>query len=62
MALEIVWTVRAAKGYNRIIKHLEERWTEKAVINFVKEVHDFFELLKEHTGHPQELGKSKLNY
>ena len=50
MALEIVWTIRAAKGFNRIIKHLEKQWTEKEVGNFVKETHDFFELLKEHPG------------
>jgi len=50
MALDIVWTVRAAKGFDRIIKHLEKQWTEKEVMNFVKEAHDFFELLKEHPG------------
>lgn len=48
MALEIVWTVRAARGFDRIIKHLEKQWTEKEVGNFVKEMHDFFELLKKH--------------
>jgi plasmid stabilization system protein ParE len=48
MALEIVWTVRAAQGFDRIVKHLEEQWTEKEVKNFVKEAYDFFELLKEY--------------
>jgi len=42
MALDIVWTVRAANGFDRIIKHLEKQWTEKEVMNFVKEAHDFF--------------------
>ena len=50
MALEIVWTIRAAKGFDRIIKYLEEQWTEKEIKNFVKETIDFFELLKKHPG------------
>jgi len=50
MALKIVWTVRAAQGFDRIIKYLEEQWTEKEVMNFVREANDFFELLKEHPG------------
>jgi plasmid stabilization system protein ParE len=50
MALKIVWTVRAAQGFDRIIKYLEEQWTEKEVKNFVKEANVFFELLKEHPG------------
>jgi plasmid stabilization system protein ParE len=50
MALNIVWTVRAAQGFDRIINYLEEQWTEKEVMNFVREANDFFELLKEHPG------------
>ena len=59
MALEIVWTVRAANGFDRIIKHMEKKWTEKEVMNFVKETNDFFELLKEHPGILQMSSKRK---
>jgi plasmid stabilization system protein ParE len=59
MALKIVWTVRAAQGFDRIIKHLEEHWTEKEVMNFVREAYDLFELLKEHPGIFQMSSKRK---
>ena len=58
MALEIVWTKRATVGYDKIIADLEERWTEKEVRKFVRQSHEFFELLKEY---PEMLEKtSKL--
>ena len=59
MALKIVWTVRAAKGFHRIIKYLEEQWTEKEVRSFIKETNDFFELLKEHPGILQRSAQKK---
>lgn len=45
MALALVWTRRAAQGYDKIIRYLEEYWTEKEVRNFVQESEDFFTLL-----------------
>lgn len=47
MAVKIVWTTRAMQGYERIIKYLEEKWSEKEVRNFVKQTAHFFNLLKE---------------
>ena len=46
MALELVWTKRAAHGYDRIVRYLEEEWTEREVRNFVQNTNAFFELLK----------------
>jgi plasmid stabilization system protein ParE len=46
MAVELVWTKRAIQGYDRIIKYLEEKWSEKEVKYFVRETAHFFELLK----------------
>ncbi len=48
MALELVWTERAIKGYGNVIEYLENRWTEKEVSNFVRESNRFFELLKKY--------------
>ncbi len=46
MAIKLVWTRRAINGYDRIIKYLEEEWSEKEVRNFVRETAHFFDLLK----------------
>jgi plasmid stabilization system protein ParE len=55
MALEIVWTTRAEKGFEKIIAYLEENWTEREVQSFILESFRFFELL---TTHPEILQKS----
>lgn len=55
MALEIVWTPRAERGYEKIIAYLQENWTDREVQNFILESLRFFELLSEH---PQILQKS----
>lgn len=55
MALEIVWTSRAEKGFEKILSYLEEKWTEREVQNFVQESFSFFEVLAEH---PEILEKS----
>ncbi|MFP4605411.1 MAG: type II toxin-antitoxin system RelE/ParE family toxin [Bacteroidales bacterium] len=47
MAVKLVWTKKATQGYDRIIKYLEEEWSEKEVRNFVRETAHFFDLLKE---------------
>jgi len=31
MGLEIIWSKRAASGYAKILKHLDENWTAKEV-------------------------------
>ena len=58
MAVEIVWSKRADQGYARIVKYLEEEWTEKEVRNFVRETKHFFDLLKEN---PHILESSKTH-
>lgn len=67
MAIKLVWSKRADQGYARIIKHLEEEWTDKEVSNFVQETNHFFELLKENphilesTGHHKNLYRGPIN-
>lgn len=55
MALEIVWTPQAEKGFEKIITYLRENWTEREVQHFIRESFRFFELLTEH---PEILEKS----
>jgi plasmid stabilization system protein ParE len=62
MALKIVWTRRAIAGYDRIITHLEEEWTEKEVRNFVRQTEEFFRLLKEYPEMLQKTEKHKNVY
>lgn len=67
MALEIVWTKRAEQGYDRIIKYLEDKWTEREVRNFVQESNQFFELLKQYpemlqrTNHRKNVYRGPIN-
>lgn len=56
MALEIVWTKRAETGYAKIIEYLETQFTEKEIRKFVRESHQFFELLRQY---PEMLESSK---
>jgi plasmid stabilization system protein ParE len=55
MAFEIVWTKRAAAGYENIINYLEANWSDKEVSRFVVETNKFFENL---ILHPELLRKS----
>ncbi|MBI1316531.1 hypothetical protein GC167_06685 [bacterium] len=48
MALEIVWTPQAEKGFEKIVVHIAENWTKREVQNFIRESFHFFELLTEH--------------
>lgn len=48
MALEIVWTKRAETGYAEIIEYLETHFTEKEIRKFVRQSHQFFELLSQY--------------
>lgn len=48
MALEIVWTKRAETGYAKIIEYLEIHFTEKEIRKFVRQSHQFFELLSQY--------------
>lgn len=62
MALEIVWTPRAEKGFEKIIAYIGENWTEREAQNFVRESFRFFELLTEHPEILEKSGKQKNVY
>ena len=47
MALEIVWTKRADKKFDKIIEYLSMMWGEKVITSFVKKVYDFLDILAE---------------
>ncbi|MBS1977432.1 MAG: hypothetical protein JST46_08675 [Bacteroidetes bacterium] len=48
MALTLVWTKRAAQGFDNIVRYLEEHWTDKEVRNFIHESDEFFSLLSQY--------------
>ncbi len=62
MAFEIVWTKRAAKGYDRIINYLEENWTEREIVNFVINTDKFFATLSINPEIMQKTNKHKNVY
>ena len=47
MALEIEWSTRADKSFDRIIGFLDTEWGDQAVIAFVKKTYDFLDILAE---------------
>ena len=55
MALKIIWSSRAEKGYDLIVSYLIDNWTEKEVRMFIQETSKFLELLSEN---PNILQKS----
>jgi len=46
MALKIIWSKRAEKGFADIVLYLEKEFTEKEVRKFIQDSNHFFELLK----------------
>ena len=47
MALEIEWSKRADKSFDRIIDFLQAEWGDQVVKAFVKKTYDFLEILAE---------------
>ncbi len=47
MALEIKWSKRADKSFDKIIEYLEDNQSENVVKAFVQKLYDFLELLSE---------------
>lgn len=41
MALKIVWTRQAEKGFNKVLAYLEEEWTEMEIIQLEKNLRDY---------------------
>ena len=62
MALTIVWTKRAIHGYDKIVRYLEQHWTEREVRNFVQESDEFFILLSQYHELLQKTAKYKNVY
>ena len=60
MALKIVWSKRAESGYDKIIRHLEEEWTEREIRNFIDETRQFLSLLEKnpHLLEPSQVRKN----
>ena len=46
MGLQVRWTTQAEKGYDNIINHLKEKWTQREIDNFVNETRQFLKLLE----------------
>lgn len=47
MALEILWSKRADKKFDKILKYLSDEWGNKVTMSFVKKVYDFLDILSE---------------
>ena len=47
MALEIEWSGRADKKFDKILEYLQEKWGAKATKTFVRKVYDFLDLVVE---------------
>lgn len=47
MALEILWSKRADKIFDKILEYLLEEWGGKVMKSFVGEVYDFLDILSE---------------
>ena len=47
MALEINWSKKADKKFDKIIEHLTKKWGENAAKAFVKKVFEFLDILSE---------------
>ena len=47
MALELFWSKRADRKFDKIIEYLEIEWGEKVSRAFVKKVYDFLDILVE---------------
>ncbi|MBI9067354.1 MAG: type II toxin-antitoxin system RelE/ParE family toxin [Salinivirgaceae bacterium] len=60
MALEIIWSIRAEKGFDKIVNYIEENWTEREIKNFMQESQEFFELLKKNPKMLQPSSKTNL--
>jgi plasmid stabilization system protein ParE len=41
MGVEIIWTKRAVKTFDKRIAYLEENWTEKEIFNFTARVNEY---------------------
>ena len=47
MALDIKWSKRADKKFDKILDYLMKKWGDRVTKNFVKKVYDFLDILSE---------------
>ncbi|PIQ35179.1 MAG: hypothetical protein COW63_01645 [Bacteroidetes bacterium CG18_big_fil_WC_8_21_14_2_50_41_14] len=47
MALNIKWSKRADRKFDKILEYLMTNWSEQVTKNFVKKVYDFLDVLSE---------------
>lgn len=47
MALDIKWSKRADKKFDKILDYLTINWSERVTAHFVKKVYDFLDILSE---------------
>ena len=59
MALEIVWTKQAERGYAKVIDYLRVHFSEKEIRRFVNRSGKFFELLSQYPEILQRSAKYK---
>jgi len=45
MALNIIWSKTAIKGYGKILRYLDDNWTKKEIENFEAGIKEFFTTL-----------------
>ena len=48
MALEVKWSIRADRKFDKILDYLLTEWGDRVTRNFVKKVYDFLEILSEY--------------
>ena len=61
MAYKVVWSKRAAAGFDKIVEYLKSKWTDKEVTAFIEESDSFFGLLKDFPGILQRTSKQNLH-
>lgn len=61
MALKIVWTNQALKGFQEVLNYLEEEWTAKEVLQLEKNIDGFIERISRYPNiYPASKTKQKL--
>ena len=48
--MKISWTPKARQTYFEVIDHLEKDWTEREILNFINEVDQLLEQIKQNPG------------
>ena len=57
--MKISWTPAARRTYFNVLNHLEKTWTEREIQNFINEVDNLLDQIKQHPGMFEESRKKK---